>query len=128
MHSVFSTGTQDLGHTYFDALCLKEHGFIHWRQWSRLVTFGKGKFRWLDYPNLSALNKSCEMYSFYRCFSSCRRCKGKISGWSFFFETYVPVFVMAIMFNYWYTLKSSFVAHTYKLGEPRILCEQHFYF
>ena len=43
--SVFSTGNQDLGHTYFDALCLKQHGFTQWRQWSRLVT----------YPNLSAL-------------------------------------------------------------------------
>ena len=29
VHSVFSTGNQDLGHTYFDALCLKEHGFTH---------------------------------------------------------------------------------------------------
>ena len=116
-------------HIYFDVLCLKEHVFTHRRQRTRLVTCGKGKFRWLDYPNLSALDKSCEMYSFHRCFSSCRRCKkGKIPGWSFFFETYVPVFVMAIMFNYWYTLKSSFVAHTYKLGEPSILCEQHFYF
>ena len=27
--TVFSTGTQDLGHTYFDVLCLKEHGFTH---------------------------------------------------------------------------------------------------
>ena len=29
VHSVFSTGNQDLGHTYFDELCLKEHGFTH---------------------------------------------------------------------------------------------------
>ena len=28
-HSVFSTGIQDLGHTYFEALCSKEHVFTH---------------------------------------------------------------------------------------------------
>ena len=93
VNSVFSTGNQDLGNTYFDALCLKEHGFTHWRQWSRLVTSGKGKFRWLDYPNLSALDKSCEMYSFHRCFSSCRRCKkGKTPEWPFFFRNICPRF------------------------------------
>ena len=31
--------------------------------WLRLVTCGKGKFRWLDYPNRSALYKSCEICS-----------------------------------------------------------------
>ena len=36
------------------------------------VTCGRGKFRWLDYPNFSALDKSCEMYNFARCSSSCR--------------------------------------------------------
>ena len=29
---------------------------------------GKGKFRRLDYPNRSALDKSCEKYNFDRCF------------------------------------------------------------
>ena len=27
--SVFSTSTQDFGHTYFGVLCLKEHAFTH---------------------------------------------------------------------------------------------------
>ena len=30
------------------------------------------------------------------------------------------------MFNYQYALKSSFIAHTHKLGELSIICEQHF--
>ena len=37
-HSVFSTGIQDLGHTYFEALCSKEYVFTHWPQWTCHVT------------------------------------------------------------------------------------------
>ena len=75
VHFVFITGTEDLRHTYFEVVCLKEHVFIHWRQWTRLITCGKGKFRWLDYLNLNALDKSCGMYNLDRCFFSYRRCK-----------------------------------------------------
>ena len=91
----FNTGTQDLGHTYSNLLCLKEHAFTHWPQWTRLVTCGKGKFRWLDYPNLNALDESCEIYNFDSGFFRCRRCKGKILSRHFFFRNICPDFFLA---------------------------------
>ena len=35
---------------------------------------------------------------------------------------------MGIMFNYECALRSSFIAHTYKLGELNIFCKQYFCF
>ena len=90
VHSVFITGTEDLRHTYFEVLCLKEHVFIHWRQWTHLITCGKGKFRWLDYLNLNALDKSCGMYNLDRCFFSYRRCKKHNSRVIFHFFNICP--------------------------------------
>ena len=95
---------------------------------SRLVTRGKGKFRALDYPNRGALDKSCEMYNFDRCFSSCRRCKKEqFYSDQIIFETCFPKIFTCIMFNYQYALKSSFIAHTHKLGELSIICELYFF-
>ena len=105
VHSVLSTGAQDLGHsltqwiTYLSLylsinkkthpppphttlkikiirfLCWKQHAYTHWLQWTRLVTCGKVKFRWLNYSNRSALDKSCEKHNFDRCLASGRRSK-----------------------------------------------------
>ena len=38
---------------------------------------GNVKFRWLNYPNRRALDKSYEMYNFDRCLVSGRRCKNE---------------------------------------------------
>ena len=100
VHSVFITGTEDLRHTYFEVLCLKEHVFIHWRQWTHLITCGKGKFRWSDYLNLNALEKVVECTISIAVFSATGDAKSTILGWSFTFLTYVPHFFMGIIFKH----------------------------